>query len=100
MRCVSVDEAKRRKKSRADSEEAAWVQWVFIANGWNNKPENAGKKKKTLAWCRAMFQVKQGHWPREGMKYMPTSRGSGDWKRTPAALFPWLRKRKKAVEKE
>jgi len=90
LRTVPVDEIKRRKKCRADSELAAWLKWVYVANGWNRKPENAAKKKKTLAWCKVMFCRTEGHWPRVGMKYMPENRS--DWKRTPAAVFPWLAK--------
>ena len=92
MRTVPAVEIKRRKKSKADSEEAAWLRWVFTAHGWNCKNPNA--KKKNLSWCRAMFNKQQGHYPRQGMKYMPDSVESGEWKRTPANAFPWLDKRK------
>jgi superfamily II DNA or RNA helicase/predicted RNA-binding Zn-ribbon protein involved in translation (DUF1610 family) len=91
IRSVPADEIKRRKKSKADGEEAAWLKWVFIANGWNSKPANRSKPPKTLTWCKAMFQREQGHWPREGLRYMP-ARESADWKRAPASVFPHLRK--------
>lgn len=94
VRSVPADEIKRRKKCKADGEQQAWLKWVYIANGWNSKPSNEGKTPKTLTWCRAMFQREQGHWPRDGLKYMP-GKESADWKRTPASVFPHLRKGKK-----
>ena len=101
LRTVPVDEIRRRKKSKADGELAAWTKWVYIANGWNHKPQNAGKPKKTLNWCRAMFQREQGHWPRSGMKYMPDAVNFGHWKRCPSALWPWLAKgRSENTERE
>jgi hypothetical protein len=92
MRSVPADEIKRRKKCKSDGEEAAWLKWIYIANGWNNKPGNANKPQKTLSWCRAMFQKEQGHWPRDGMKNMPETATSADWRRVPSACFPWMRK--------
>jgi DNA-directed RNA polymerase subunit RPC12/RpoP len=96
MRTVPAVEIKRRKKSKSDSEQAAWLKWVFVAHRWNLKNPNA-KKKKNLAWCRAMFNKEQGHYPRTGMKYMPDSVVSGEWQRTPANAFPWLDKRKETT---
>jgi DNA-directed RNA polymerase subunit RPC12/RpoP len=88
-----ADEVIRRKKCKADSEQAEWLRWIFIARGWNRK--NPGKPPKTLGWCRAMFQKTQGKWPRAGMKYMPSgSANDGDWKRAPEAVFPWLDKQR------
>lgn len=95
LREFSCDEIKRRKKCKSDSEQSEWLKWVFIAHNWNRKsPE---KRPKTLAWCRVMFQKKQGHWPREGMKYMPVGRNNGDWQRTPSAVFPWLDREKQTA---
>lgn len=91
IRAVPVDEVKRRKKCNQDAEEAAWLKWVFIARGWNAKPANEGKPRKTFNWCRAMFQKETGHWPRDGLKHMPTE--ATDWKRAPEAVFPYLKKR-------
>jgi DNA-directed RNA polymerase subunit RPC12/RpoP len=99
IRSIPADEIKRRKKSKADGEQAAWLKWVFIANGWNNKPENHGKPPKTLTWCGAMFKRERGHWPREGLKYMPV-RESADWKRAPGSVFPHLRKGRHADSSE
>jgi DNA repair protein RadD len=93
MRTVPAHEIKRRKKSKADSEQATWTKFVYIANGWNRK--NPGKPQKKLAWCREMFNKETGHYPRGGLKYMPDSVQSGDWRRTPDDLFPWMNKRKR-----
>jgi superfamily II DNA or RNA helicase len=93
LREVPANEIKRRKKCNEDAELATWQRWVNIANNWNHKPENAGKPRKTLDFCRAMFKKDRGHWPRAGMKYVPDN--TADWKRTPAAVFPWLAKKKK-----
>lgn len=90
IRAVPADEVKRRKKKNADSEEAAWMKWVYIARGWNCKPENHGKTPKTLNWCQAMFQREVGHWPRKGLKYLPDNQA--DMKRAPEDVFPHLRK--------
>lgn len=95
LREFSCDEIKRRKKCKSDSEQAEWLKWVFIAHNWNRK--NPDKRPKTLAWCRVMFQKKQGHWPREGMKYMPVGRNHGDWQRSPSSVFPWLGHRKQTA---
>jgi superfamily II DNA or RNA helicase len=93
LREVPANEIKRRKKCNEDAELATWQRWVNIANNWNHKPENAGKTPKTLDFCRAMFKKDRGHWPRAGMKYVPDN--AADWKRTPAAVFPWLAKKDK-----
>jgi len=90
IRAVPADEVKRRKKKNQDSEEAEWIRWVFIARGWNAKPENQGQKKKTLNWCRAMFQRSTDNWPRRGLKYLPDN--AADLKRAPEAVYPHLRK--------
>jgi len=91
IRAVPADEVKKRKKKHADSEQQEWLKWVFIARGWNQKPVNAGKAKKSLNWCRAMFQKQCGHWPRQGLKYLPDD--PAEWKRAPEGVYPHLRKR-------
>lgn len=91
IRAVPADEVIRRKKKHQDSEEQAWLKWVFIARGWNAKSENRSKPKKTLNWCMAMFQKDNGHWPRKGIKYLPDN--VADRKRAPEAVYPHLRKR-------
>lgn len=90
IRNVPADEVKRRKKKNVDSEEASWLKWVYIAKGWNLKDENSAKQKKTLNWCRAMFNKEVGHWPRQGLKYLPDD--PADMKRAPEAVYPHLRK--------
>lgn len=90
IREVPAAEVKRRKKKNQDSEEAAWTKWIFIARGCNRKPANAGQPKKTLNWCRAMFKKDNGHWPRDGLKYLPNN--AADLKRAPEAVYPWLNK--------
>jgi len=90
IRSVSADEVKKRKKKNQDSEEAAWLKWVFIAKGWNAKPVNLGKKKKTLNWCKAMYQRENGRWPRHGLKYLPDD--PAELKRAPEQVYPHLRK--------
>jgi len=92
IRSVPADEIRRRKKKNQDSEEAAWLKWVFIARGWNSKAQNRDKQKKTLNWCKAMFQREQGRWPRKGLKYLPDN--SADMKRAPEAVYPHLRSRR------
>ena len=91
IREFPADEVKRRKKKNADSEEASWMKWIYIARGWNSKPENANKQPKTLNWCQAMFKREVGHWPRKGLKYLPDN--AADLKRAPEAVFPHLRKK-------
>lgn len=85
-----ADEVIRRKKKNQDSEESTWLKWVYIARGWNCKPENAGKQKKTLNWCRAMYKRDMGRWPRKGLKYLPDD--NADLKRAPEAVYRHLRK--------
>ena len=91
IRAVEADEVKKRKKKNADSEEAEWMKWVFVARGWNAKPANRGQKKKTLNWCMAMFKKNNGHWPREGLKYLPDDHA--DRKRAPEDVYPHLKRR-------
>jgi hypothetical protein len=91
IRAVPADEIKKRKKKNQDSELAAWMKWIFIARGWNAKPENKGKPEKTLNWCAAMFKKDNGRWPKKGMKYLPDN--PADMKRAPERVYPHLKKR-------
>ena len=91
IRAVPADEVKRRKKKNRDSEQAAWDSLIFAARGFNRKQRrNGGKRKMTLDTCRGIFKSKMGHWPRDGMKYVPED--PADWKRVPEEVFPWLKK--------
>lgn len=89
IRAFAADEVRKRKKKNQDSEEQAWLKWVFIARGWNAKPQNRNKQVKTLNWCLAMFKQENGHWPRKGLKYLPDDKA--DMKRSPEAVYPHLR---------
>ncbi len=90
IRTVPADEIKRRKKNKANKEQAEWDRWRYIAKGWNANPKNQGKKKKSLMWCGAMYRNKMGDWP-SGLDNCP-ERGSGDWERTPEQVCPWMKK--------
>jgi len=90
MRTVPSDEIKRRKKGKANKQQAAWDKWKFIAKGWNAKPDNKGEKKKNLMWCGAMYKREMGHWP-SGLKNCP-ERDHGDWERPPEKVYPWMNK--------
>ena len=96
FRTVPAEEVKRRKKSKADSEAAAWESLVWTAVHFNTKPPKPGQKKKemTLNTCRGIFKNTHGHWPRPGLKFRPED-GSGDWGRTPNAAYN-LKPRRKA----
>jgi superfamily II DNA or RNA helicase/predicted RNA-binding Zn-ribbon protein involved in translation (DUF1610 family) len=90
IRAVPAAEIKRRKKTKANKGQAAWDKWRYIAANWNAKhPE---KKPKRLDWCRVMYQKEMGEWP-SGLKNCPESAQSGDWKRKPEDVYPWMRKK-------
>jgi DNA-directed RNA polymerase subunit RPC12/RpoP len=82
LREVPASEIKRRKKCNADSQQAEWDRCRYIAH-------NSGR---TLDFARVMFQKKMGHWP-SGLKNCPETASSGDWKRKPADVYPWMRKK-------
>jgi DNA-directed RNA polymerase subunit RPC12/RpoP len=91
LRAVSVDETIKRKKGKANAEQATWDKWRYIANGWNKKNSHLPDDKlKKLEWCGAMYQRDMGAWPK-GLKNCPDE--AGDWKRTPAAVYPWMNNR-------
>jgi len=82
LREVPASEIKRRKKCKADSQQAEWDRCRYIAH-------NSGR---TLDFARVLFQKKTGHWP-SGLKNCPETASSGDWKRKPADVYPWMRKK-------
>ncbi len=81
VRTVPADEIKHRKKCKADARQACWDKWRYIAHA----------KKKTLDFARVMFHKEMGDWP-SGLNNCPETANSGDWKRSPAAVFPWMNK--------
>ena len=93
IKAVPAHEVKKRKKKKADSEQQCWTKWLYIARGWNAKTENRKKAKKTINWCRFMYQREMGHWPATTLKPYPED--DSDLKRAPEAVFPWLKSKKK-----
>mgnify|MGYP002631859393 CR=1 FL=1 len=92
MREVPAEEVKKRKKCNADSDQAAWTKWLYIARNSNIKLRREGKNyQRDLNWCKVMFKKTEKHEPPPHLKNMPTERG--DWKRAPEALYPWLNKK-------
>jgi DNA-directed RNA polymerase subunit RPC12/RpoP len=83
VRSVSAHEVKRRKKSKANAEQACWDKCRYIAH-------NCGR---TLDFARVMYQKEMGKWP-TGLKCCPETANSGDWKRKPADVYPWMGGRK------
>lgn len=82
IRTIPADEIKRRKKCRANKEQSVWDKWRCIAN-------NSGR---TLDFARVMYHKEIGEWP-SGLKNCPDSAHSGDWKRKPSDVYPWMQKR-------
>jgi predicted RNA-binding Zn-ribbon protein involved in translation (DUF1610 family) len=82
IRVVPSHEIKRRKKCKANCEQATWDKYRCIAN-------NCGR---TLDFARVMYHREMGKWP-SGLKNCPDSPNSGDWKRRPADVYPWMRKK-------
>jgi superfamily II DNA or RNA helicase len=83
IRAVPVDEIKRRKKSKANTEQAQWDKARYIAH-------NCGR---TLDFARVMYKKFTGQWPDGSkLKNCPDSGNSGDWKRKPSEVYPWMRK--------
>jgi len=80
LRTVSAHEIKRRKKSKSNREQAVWDRWRYIAH----------HRGKTLDFARVMYQKEMGAWPKN-LKDCPDSK-SGDWKRKPGDVFPWMKK--------
>jgi predicted RNA-binding Zn-ribbon protein involved in translation (DUF1610 family) len=83
MRVVSADEVIRRKKCKANAEQATWDSCRFIAH-------NTGK---TLDFARVLYKQKTGKWPPTGLKCCPDN--PLDWKRKPAEVYPWMKKKGK-----
>ena len=82
IRTVAADEIKHRKKCKADSKQAEWDRCRYIA-------ENC---KRTLDFARVLYKKKTGEWP-TGLKNCPESANSGEWKRLPSAVYPWMKKK-------
>lgn len=85
IRSIPAEEIKRRKKCKANAEQARWDKWKWIAH----------HKGKTLDFARIMYHKETGQWP-ENLKGCPEEASSGDWKRTPAAVYPWMNRRKES----
>lgn len=85
MRVVSAHEIKRRKKSKADHEQSTWDKFRYIAHF----------KSQTLGWARIMYQRERGQWPPSHLKNCPDTPDSGDWKRRPSEVYPWMDRRKR-----
>jgi superfamily II DNA or RNA helicase len=84
LREVPASEIKRRKKCKANADQATWDECRYIAH-------NSGK---TLDFARWMYQKKTGKWP-NGLKNCPDGARSGDWKRLPSEVYPWMKGKKK-----
>ena len=85
IREVPVDEIKRRKKCKSNKEQSVWDGCRFTAH----------YSGKTLDFARWLYKKKTGTWPPNGLKNCPESANSGDWKRKPADVYPWMAKRRK-----
>jgi len=85
IRTVPADEIKRRKKSKSNREQSVWDKWRYIAEA----------KSKSLDFARVMYQKEIGDWPK-GLKDCPDSANSGDWKRKPSDVYPWMKKKGKS----
>jgi DNA repair protein RadD len=83
MRVVPSHEIKRRKKCKADRRQSVWDACRYKAHYC----------KRTLDFARILYQKEMGEWP-SGLKNCPESANSGDWKRKPAELWPWMNRRK------
>ncbi len=81
IRTVPADEIKRRKKSKANKDQAIWDKCRYIAH-------HTGR---TLDFARVMYQKQMGKWP-SGVKNCPESANSGDWKRKPADVYAWMKR--------
>lgn len=90
IRTVPADEIKRRKKSKANKEQTIWDGCRYVA-------ENCGR---TLDFARVLYRKKTGDWPPKGLKNCPESATSGDWKRLPSAVYPWMAKGKVKQEEQ
>lgn len=82
LRTVPADEIIHRKKSKANAAQATWDKYRYIANN----------KGKTLDFARVLFRKETGDWPK-GLKNCPAEANSGDWKRRPSDVYPWMKKK-------
>jgi superfamily II DNA or RNA helicase len=85
LREVPANEIKRRKKCKANAEQATWDQCRYIAL-------NSGR---TLDFARVIYRQKLGKWPPSGLKNCPDSANSADWKRMVSDVYPWMKQRGK-----
>lgn len=83
MKTVDASVVSTVKKERASREQAMWDKWRYIAH-------NAGK---TLDFARFMYKREMGTFPPAGLKCCPDDPDSGDWKRRPADVYPWMQRR-------
>ena len=83
MRTVDAHELSTVTKERASHEQAAWDKWRWISY-------HSGK---TLNFARAMYKKETGEYPPSTLKHIPDDPDSGDWQRTPAAVYPWMARR-------
>jgi len=79
LRTWPADEIKRRKKSKANKEQAIWDKFRYIAH----------HSKRTLDFARVLYKKEMGEWPSE-LKNCPDTANSGDWKRKPSDVYPWM----------
>ena len=93
VKAVPADEVRKRKKKKLDDKQAAWTKCLYVARNWNAKPQNAGKRKKTINFCRWMFQKDMGYWPNADTGVTPYPKDEADLKRRPEVVFPWLQKK-------
>lgn len=84
IRNFPADEIIHRKKCKADKAQSVWDQCRYIAH-------NSGK---TLDFARVMYKQKTGEWPPKGLKCCPEDANSGEWRRKPSDVYPWMAKKK------
>jgi len=82
IRAVPAAEIKRRKKSKANKEQSVWDACRYKAHYCH----------KDLNFARVIYKNKMGEWPPPGLKNCPETANSGDWKRKPAKVYPWMNK--------
>lgn len=82
LREFSSDEIIRRKKCKANADQATWDQCRYKAHYTG----------RTLDFARVMYHKQTGKWP-QGLKNCPDGAKSGDWKRKPSEVYPWMKKK-------
>jgi superfamily II DNA or RNA helicase len=81
LRSVSATE---KKKVQASHEQQVWDRCRY----------KAYYCRKTLDFARWLYKQETGHWPPVGLKSMPETTDSGDWKRKVAEVYPWMQRRR------